>query len=93
MLWSTEDFLHLAIERCFNIGNRILCLSQFEKPICMPEEYADIFREMETLGVVVKMRPSRGLPEMAGKRIGQATGDACSKNSTVSGAMHVDQTR
>lgn len=49
---STERFLHLAIESCLNVGNRLLSLAQFEKPIRTPEKYSDIFREMETLGVI-----------------------------------------
>ena len=49
---STERFLQLAIESCLNIGNRLLSLSQFEKPIRTPETYADVFREMECLGVI-----------------------------------------
>lgn len=49
---STERFLQLAIESCLNIGNRLLSLCQFEKPIRTPETYADIFREMESLDVI-----------------------------------------
>lgn len=49
---STERFLHLAIESCLNVGNRLLSLAQFEKPVRTPETYADIFREMESLGVI-----------------------------------------
>ena len=49
---STERFLHLAIESCLNIGNRLLSLYQFSKPVASPETYADIFKEMGRLGVV-----------------------------------------
>jgi uncharacterized protein YutE (UPF0331/DUF86 family) len=49
---STERFLHLAIESCLNIGNRLLSIYQFSKPVATPETYADIFREMGRLGVV-----------------------------------------
>lgn len=49
---STERFLQLAIESCLNVGNRLLSLSQFDKPVRTPETYADIFREMASLGVV-----------------------------------------
>lgn len=47
-----ERWLHLAIESCLNIGNRLLSIYQFEKPIKTPETYADIFRELEKLGVI-----------------------------------------
>ena len=49
---STERFMHLAIESCLNIGNRMLALYQFEKPVKPPETYADIFRGLQTLGVI-----------------------------------------
>lgn len=49
---STERFLHLAIESCLNIGNRLISLYQFSKPVTTPETYADIFKEMHRLGVV-----------------------------------------
>ena len=49
---GTERFLQLAIESCLNVGNRLLSLSQFEKPIRTPETYADIFTEMKSLGVI-----------------------------------------
>lgn len=49
---STERFLQLAIESCLNIGNRLLSLIQFVKPVATPETYADIFKEMSRLGVV-----------------------------------------
>lgn len=49
---STERFLHLAIESCLNIGNRLISLYQFSKPVATPETYADIFKEMYRLGVV-----------------------------------------
>ncbi|BBO81253.1 hypothetical protein DSCO28_18190 [Desulfosarcina ovata subsp. sediminis] len=49
---STERFLQLAIESCINIGNRLLSLYQFTKPVAMPGTYADIFKELGRLGVV-----------------------------------------
>lgn len=49
---STERFLHLAIESCINIGNRILSLYQFQIPVEMPQSYADIFREMKKIGII-----------------------------------------
>lgn len=49
---SSERFLHLAIESCLNIGNRLISLFQFERPVKTPETYADIFIEMKNLGVV-----------------------------------------
>ena len=48
----SERFLQLAIESCLNIGNRLISLYQFQRPISAPETYADIFREMQRLGVV-----------------------------------------
>ena len=49
---SSERFLQLAIESCLNIGNRLISLYQFQRPISAPETYADIFREIQKLGVV-----------------------------------------
>ncbi len=49
---STERWLHLAIESCLNIGNRLISLLQFSKPVTTPETYADIFKEMHKLGIV-----------------------------------------
>lgn len=49
---GAERFLHLAIESCLNIGNRLIALYQFSKPVSTPETYADIFHEMYRLGVV-----------------------------------------
>jgi uncharacterized protein YutE (UPF0331/DUF86 family) len=49
---SVERFLQLAIESCLNIGNRLLSLFQFKKPVETPETYADIFKGLEKLGVV-----------------------------------------
>jgi uncharacterized protein YutE (UPF0331/DUF86 family) len=48
---SVERFLQLAIESCLNIGNRLLSLRQFEKPVKPPESYVDIFRQLHQLGV------------------------------------------
>ncbi len=49
---SVERFLQLAIESCLNIGNRLISLYQFQKPVSTPETYADIFKEMQRLGVI-----------------------------------------
>ena len=51
-LGSTERFFHLAIESCLNIGNRLIALYQFSMPVQAPDTYADIFKEMNRLGVV-----------------------------------------
>ncbi len=51
---SSERFLQLAIESCLNIGNRLISLYQFEKPVEPPETYADIFVQMMRLGVFDK---------------------------------------
>ena len=42
----------MAIESCLNIGNRLISLYQFKKPVDTPETYADIFIGMERIGVV-----------------------------------------
>lgn len=49
---SAERFLHLAIESCINIGNRIVSLMQFKKPVHTPETYGDIFIELAKLGAI-----------------------------------------
>lgn len=49
---SAERYLHLAIESCLNIGNRILSLEQFNKAIRAPESYADIFKELAKIDVI-----------------------------------------
>jgi uncharacterized protein YutE (UPF0331/DUF86 family) len=49
---STERYLQLAIESCLNIGNRLLSLVQFDKPVKAPDSYAAIFKELETLGIL-----------------------------------------
>lgn len=49
---AAERTLHLAIETCINIGNRLLSLVQFEKPVNAPETYADIFIQLRNLGIV-----------------------------------------
>jgi len=49
---SSERFLQLAIESCLNIGNRLICLAQFDQPIDTPETYADIFIQLKRLGVI-----------------------------------------
>ena len=49
---SAERFFQLAIESCLNVGNRLIALYQHTKPVNTPNTYADIFREMNRLGVV-----------------------------------------
>jgi uncharacterized protein YutE (UPF0331/DUF86 family) len=49
---SAERFLQLAIESCINVGNRILSIVQFQKPVSTPETYGDIFVELGKLGVI-----------------------------------------
>ena len=49
---ATERTLHLAVESCINIGNRLISLIQFEKPVETPETYADIFLELHRLGIL-----------------------------------------
>jgi len=49
---SSERFLQLAIESCLNIGNRLISLEQFNKPIDTPETYADIFLQLKNIGVI-----------------------------------------
>jgi len=49
---SAERYLQLAIESCISVGNRILSLQQFKKPIKTPETYADIFVELGILGAI-----------------------------------------
>jgi len=61
---AAERLLHLAIESCLNIGNRLVSLFQFEKPIETPETYADVFKALQRLGVVDEGF-SRRLVEMA----------------------------
>ena len=49
---SSERYLQIAIESCLNIGNRLISLYQFKKPVDTPETYADIFIGMKKLGVI-----------------------------------------
>ena len=49
---SSERYLQMAIESCLNIGNRLISLYQFKKPVDTPETYADIFIGMRRIGVV-----------------------------------------
>ena len=49
---SAERCLQLAIESCLSIGNRLISLFQFKVPLRAPESYADIFNELEKLGVI-----------------------------------------
>ncbi len=47
-----NDVGYPADRQCLNIGNRLISLYQFHRPISPPETYADIFREIQKLGVV-----------------------------------------
>ena len=49
---SSERYLQIAIESCLNIGNRLISIYQFKKPVDTPETYADIFIAMKGLGVI-----------------------------------------
>ena len=49
---AAERFLQLAIESCLNIGNRIIALYQFKKPLDSPQTYADIFLRLRDLDVI-----------------------------------------
>lgn len=49
---SSERYLQMAIESCLNIGNRLISLYQFKKPVDTPETYADIFIGMKQIGVI-----------------------------------------
>lgn len=48
---ASARYLHIAIESCLNIGNRLISLYQFKKPVETPETYKDIFIVMRDLGV------------------------------------------
>ena len=49
---SVERFLHLAIESCLNIGNRLISILQFEMPVETPETYADIFKSLLKMKII-----------------------------------------
>jgi uncharacterized protein YutE (UPF0331/DUF86 family) len=49
---SAERYLQLAIESCINVGNRILAILQFKKPVRTPETYGDIFEELGKLDAI-----------------------------------------
>jgi uncharacterized protein YutE (UPF0331/DUF86 family) len=52
LIAASERYLQLAIESCINIGNRIISLEQFNKPIKAPESYSDIFIQLERAGLI-----------------------------------------
>ncbi len=52
LIGSTERYLQLAIETCINIGNRLLSIVQFKKPVSSPNTYKDIFLELEKVGII-----------------------------------------
>jgi uncharacterized protein YutE (UPF0331/DUF86 family) len=49
---ATERLLQTAIESCLNIGNRLISLLQFERPVRTPESYAEIFVIMADLKIL-----------------------------------------
>jgi len=49
---AAERTLQIAIESCLNIGNRLISLLQFERPLRTPESYADIFTVMLEAGIL-----------------------------------------
>jgi uncharacterized protein YutE (UPF0331/DUF86 family) len=51
---SAERFLHLSIESCLNIGNRLISILQFEMPVETPETYADIFAILFKINILKK---------------------------------------
>jgi uncharacterized protein YutE (UPF0331/DUF86 family) len=61
---AVERLLHLAIESCLNIGNRLVSLFQFKAPVDTPETYADVFKALHQVGVVDEEFSQR-LVEMA----------------------------
>ena len=61
---AAERYLQIAVESCLNIGNRLLSLLQFEKPVRTPESYSDIFVIMRNLEIIDKDFADR-LIEMA----------------------------
>jgi uncharacterized protein YutE (UPF0331/DUF86 family) len=61
---AVERLLHLAIESCLNIGNRLVSLFQFKKPVDTPETYDDVFKALHHLDAV-DGEFSRRLVEMA----------------------------
>jgi uncharacterized protein YutE (UPF0331/DUF86 family) len=56
---SVERFLHLAIESCLNIGNRLISILQFEIPVETPETYADIFVSLFRMKILNKALSDR----------------------------------
>jgi uncharacterized protein YutE (UPF0331/DUF86 family) len=56
---SVERFLHLAIESCLNIGNRLISILQFEFPVETPETYADIFVSLFRMRILNKALSDR----------------------------------
>jgi uncharacterized protein YutE (UPF0331/DUF86 family) len=54
LIAAIERYLQLAIEACINIGNRILSIEQFKKPVKAPESYSDIFIQLERIGIIDK---------------------------------------
>ena len=61
---AAERILQIAIESCLNIGNRLISLIQFEKPVRTPESYAEIFVIMRDLKII-DLEFSNRLVEMA----------------------------
>ena len=61
---AAERVLQVAIESCLNIGNRLISLLQFERPVPTPESYAEIFIIMRNLKII-DLEFSNRLVEMA----------------------------
>lgn len=61
---ASERRLQIAVESCLNIGNRLISILQFEKPVRTPESYADIFKIMQELKII-EPEFSKRLIEMA----------------------------
>ena len=49
---AAERILQTAIESCLNIGNRLISLIQFERPVPTPESYGEIFVIMRNLKII-----------------------------------------
>ena len=61
---AAERVLQIAIESCLNIGNRLISLLHFERPVPTPESYAEIFIIMRNLKII-DLEFSNRLVEMA----------------------------
>ena len=55
---ASERYLHLCIESCINIGNRLISILQTEERFAAPKTYADVFRELEKHHIIKDLEPS-----------------------------------